>query len=371
MGLLGILSVAAIFCVGANFYAYKRFIKKIAFFNAYLFYVRLFFYAVAAIEFIFFLQIRFAFLSVGAYLIAGALVAFSLFLFGVSLIYDVLRVVFRRAKFSQSRRKFIKICFDVTFLVLLFSYFFKGMFNALTPPRVHRTEIIIKNLKEPMRLAVISDVHIGEFLQKEFLAALVYQINAQKPDAVAIVGDLIDFSADKIGDFLEPLKDLRSKYGTFYVTGNHEYYHGAREILPKISAAGAQILANAHARIGGINLAGVHDLAGIRFGYLAPDLGAALAGRDEDRPTVLLAHQPKFLQTMRGNEVDLVVCGHTHGGQIFPFQLLVLLDQKLLRGLYRLNDKMQAYVSSGAGFWGPPVRILAPSEIAILDLKGE
>lgn len=371
MGLLGILTVAVTFSVFANLYSYKRFIKKVSFLQPFLSYIRLFFYITAVVEIIFFLQIRFAFLSIEAYLVAGSLVAFSLFLFAISLSYDALRVIFGRTKFSASRRKFIKICFDVTFLILLFSYFFKGMFNALTPPQVRQTQIRLKNLKTPMRIAMISDVHIGEFLQKEFAATLVYQINAAKPDAVVIVGDLVDFSAEHIGDFLDPLKELRSTYGTFYVPGNHEYYHGARGILEKISELGIQILGNRHVQIGGLNLAGVYDLAGLRFRHLEPNLHEALAGRDESKPTVLLAHQPKFLQTMRGDEVDLVLCGHTHGGQIFPFQLLVLMDQKYLRGLYQINDKMQLYVSTGAGFWGPPVRIFAPSEVAILNLIGE
>ena len=115
-------------------------------------------------------------------------------------------------------------------------------------------------------------------------------------------------------------------------------------------------------------MAGVYDLAGIRFKNLEPNLDEALAGRDPNLPTILLSHQPKFIKTMQ-KDVDLVLCGHTHAGQIFPFSILVLLDQGFLHGLYKINDRMQAYVSSGAGFWGPPVRIFAPSEIAILNLS--
>ncbi|MCD8212702.1 MAG: hypothetical protein LUC34_01370 [Campylobacter sp.] len=136
------------------------------------------------------MQIRFSFLSIELYLIAGTLIGFSLFLFAVSVSYDILRSIFKRSKFNSHRRKFIKFCFDVTFLILLFSYFFKGMFNALTPPKIRQVDIKIKNLGSPLKIAMITDVHIGEFLQKEFLAALVYQINNVKPDIVEIVGDM-------------------------------------------------------------------------------------------------------------------------------------------------------------------------------------
>ncbi|MBR8465684.1 metallophosphoesterase [Campylobacter sp. faydin G-140] len=375
MGLLRIIIGAIIFSAFINFYSYKRFIKKIVFLQPYLSYIRWSLVVVSIVEFVFVLQIRFAFLSIELYMFSAALIAFSLFLFGLSVIYDVLRVLFRRTKFSQNRRKFIKFCFDVTFLILLFSYFFKGLFNALTPPKINFTEIKIKNLKVPFRIAMITDVHIGEFLQKEFLATLVYSINQTKPDVVVIVGDMIDFEADKIGSFLDPLDELRSTYGTFYVPGNHEYYHGIDGIMDKISSHNVTILGNKNVQIGGVNLAGVYDLAGFRFKHLEPNLDAALKNMDKNLPTILLSHQPKFIKQydaeLSKKGVDLVLCGHTHGGQIFPFQILVWLDQHYLRGLYKHNDKMQVYVSSGAGFWGPPVRIMAPSEIAILNLIGE
>ncbi|MCR4941938.1 MAG: metallophosphoesterase [Campylobacter sp.] len=288
----------------------------------------------------------------------------------MAVFYDIARVLGKKAKFNAKRRQFLKFCFDITFLILLFSYFLKGMFSALTPPRITKTKITLKNLQKPLKIAMISDVHIGEFLQKEFLATLVYQINEAKPELVVIVGDLIDFDASKIGDFLDPLREIKAKYGVFYVPGNHEYYHGIDGILEKIQRVGVKILGNESVELDEINLVGVYDIAGIKFAHLAPDLDKALSQINPKKPTVLLSHQPKFLKSMH-KDVDLVLCGHTHGGQIFPFHLLVLLDQKYLYGLYKHNDKMQVYVSSGAGFWGPPVRIMSSSEIAILQLNGE
>lgn len=372
MGLLSIIGGAFIFAVLTNVYSYYRFIRRVDFLQSYLRYIRYFLAFISIFEFVFVMQIRFEILGPNLYLFGGALIGFSLFLFAVSVSYDALRAIFKKNKFNAKRRKFIKFCFDATFLIIFISFFFKGIFTALTPPKVNKIKIKIKNLASPLRLAVISDIHIGEFLQKEFLATLVYQINSLKPDAVLIIGDLVDLNAKKIGDFLDPLNDLHSRYGTFYVPGNHEYYHGIDEILAKISSLKVQILGNKSVKIGGVNLAGVYDLAGIRFKHLEPDILKATSQVDKNLPTILLSHQPKFIKTIPESvPVDLVICGHTHGGQIFPFGLLVLADQGYLRGLYRLNDKTQAYVSSGAGFWGPPVRIFAPSEIAILDLMGD
>jgi len=227
-----------------------------------------------------------------------------------------------------------------------------------------------RSLKEGVNFRLFRRKNGELVLQKEFMAKLVSDINLAKPDIVVIVGDLVDVSAQFIGDFLDPLRDLKSTYGTYYVPGNHEYYHGVDGILEKISSLGIRVLGNKNEKVGGINLAGVYDLAGFRFKNLEPNLDDALVGRDETLPTILLSHQPKFIKTMQ-KDVDLVLCGHTHAGQIFPFGILVLLDQGFLHGLYKINDKMQAYVSSGAGFWGPPVRIFAPSEIAILNLSKE
>ncbi|MEH1011091.1 metallophosphoesterase [Campylobacter concisus] len=128
---------------------------------------------------------------------------------------------------------FIKFCFDITFVIFVVAFFLKGIFNALTPPKIRQINIKIKNLQSDLKIAMITDVHIGEFLQKDFVAELVKEINLARPDLVVIVGDLVDMRAELIGDFLDPLKNLKSTYGTFYVPGNHEYYHGVDGILEK------------------------------------------------------------------------------------------------------------------------------------------
>ena len=214
MGLFRIIIGALIFSVLTNLYSYKRFIKKVSFFTPHLKKIRIFFYIISALEFVFVLQLRFSFLNIELYLIAGTLIGFSLFLFGVSLFYDVVRSICSKAHFNPTRRKFIKFCFDVTFVIFVIACFLKGIFNALMPPKIRQVDIKIKNLQSSLKIAMITDVHIGEFLQKDFIKKLVNDINLANPDIVVIVGDLVDVNAAFIEDFLEPLKSLKSTYGT-------------------------------------------------------------------------------------------------------------------------------------------------------------
>ncbi|WP_257638050.1 metallophosphoesterase [Campylobacter concisus] len=360
MGLFRIIIGAFIFSVLTNLYSYKRFIKKVSFFTPHLKKIRIFFYIISVLEFVFVLQLRFSFLNIELYLIAGTLIGFSLFLFGVSLFYDVVRSICSKAHFNPTRRKFIKFCFDVTFVIFVIACFLKGIFNALMPPKIRQVDIKIKNLQSSLKIAMITDVHIGEFLQKDFIKKLVNDINLANPDIVVIVGDLVDVNAAFIEDFLEPLKSLKSTYGTFYVPGNHEYYHGIDGILEKISSLGIEILGNKNKKIASINLAGVYDLAGIRFKHLEPNLDEALTGRDPSLPTILLSHQPKFIKTMQ-KDVDLVLCGHTHAGQIFPFGLLVLLDQGFYMGFIRLMIKCKLMLVVAQDFGGLQLGSLPPA----------
>ncbi|WP_298024597.1 metallophosphoesterase [uncultured Campylobacter sp.] len=293
--------------------------------------------------------------------------AASFSLFFICLAYDVLSAAAHVVKFSQNRRKFLKTFIDITFVIMAFSYIFKGLYNALKIPKVTEREIKIKSLARELSFAVISDVHLGEFLKKEFLQGVVAQINSLNYDALLIVGDMFDLRSDELGDILQPLEAIKKPI--FFVTGNHEYYRGdASGLIAAMQKAGVRVLQNESVEFEGLNLMGVHDLSGFRFGYMQPDLSTALAQADPDKPKILLAHQPKYVVNFVRDEVDLCICGHTHAGQIFPWTLLVLLSQKYLYGLY--NDGLkQIYVSSGVGFWGPPIRVFADAEIALLKLR--
>lgn len=249
-----------------------------------------------------------------------------------------------------------------------------GTVSALGQVALRNVKIPLRRLSPAMsgfRIAQLTDLHIGPTLGKGWLRDVVTHTNAANPDMIVITGDLVDGSVEALRDETAPLADLKAKHGVFFVTGNHEYYSGADEWIAELTRLGIRVLRNEHVAIGGadgFDLAGVDDWSSKRFGNgHGPDLERALAGRDASRELVLLAHQPKQIHEAAAKGVGLQLSGHTHGGQIFPWGLFVRLDQPFVAGLDRLEDTM-IYVSRGAGFWGPPMRVGAPSEISLLEL---
>lgn len=291
-------------------------------------------------------------------------------LFAVALVYDLGHVSFQKVPFQKSRRQFIKIAYDVTFLILAVSYLFKGFVNGLKSPVLTKVTIMIEGWKNKgYKIIQLSDVHVGNTLKKEFVRELVTTVNAQNPDMVVITGDLVDLKVEEIKEDLAPLKNLKSKHGTFFVLGNHEYFHGAYESIAYLETLGIKALTNSSIMIEDkFNLVGINDYFGYRAGYLEPDVKKAFENVDENLPTIVLAHQPKMIKELRAYKPDLMLSGHTHGGQIFPFGLLVLLDQPYLSGLYHDNGT-QVFVSKGTGFWGPAIRVLAESEIVEITIN--
>ena len=198
-------------------------------------------------------------------------------------------------------------------------------------------------------------------------------INGTDPDLVAIVGDLIDGTVAELGAAAEPLRDLVSRDGSYFVTGNHEYFvDDTSEWLHELERLGVQPLRNENTLIrsgtAGFNLAGVNDVAGEQHSD-PPDFDRALSGLDAGKPTILLAHQPVQVRDAAARGVDLQLSGHTHGGQMWPFHYVVRAVQPSLAGLTTV-DGTQLYVTRGAGFWGPPVRIGAPPDITVITLQG-
>lgn len=272
------------------------------------------------------------------------------------------------AQMPLSRRKFLKILHDLGVFGLFFLFFFTSRNNALHTPQVRNVQIPLPKLKQQKRIAMVSDVHIGHILKADFLARIVERINALNADVVVIVGDLIDDDIAKVGKELSALKELASKEGVFYVNGNHEYYHGIVPIMEFMRSSGVRVLDNESLELSGFNLAGVNDLASLRFGEYVPDLARTRQGINASKPSILLAHQPKFARLYDVGGFDLVLSGHTHAGQVFPMSIFVWLDQHYIHGLYQHTNETKLYVSSGAGFWGPSFRFLAPSEIVCIDL---
>jgi predicted MPP superfamily phosphohydrolase len=221
------------------------------------------------------------------------------------------------------------------------------------------------------RIVQLTDVHIGPTLDRVFLARVVAQVNAERPDMVVITGDLVDGSVPELAEHVRPLADLRAKDGVFFVTGNHEYYSGADAWIAHVSSLGIRVLRNERVAIGGedgFDLAGVDDASAHQFGGdHGADYDRALGDRDRSRALVLLAHQPRQVIPAERYAPDLMISGHTHGGQIAPFNWLVKLQQPYVAGLYD-HGPTKVYVSRGTGYWGPPMRLGAPAEITRIEL---
>lgn len=250
-----------------------------------------------------------------------------------------------------------------------------GVTRALGPPDVLRVPVRLSRLDPAFsgfRVAVVSDIHLGPLLGRAHAERIVRMINETEPDLVAIVGDLVDGTVAELGAAAEPLRDLESREGTFFVTGNHEYFvEDTAEWLTELERLGMHVLRNENTRIRrgavGFDLAGVNDVAGESRSF-PPDFDSALAGVTSADPTVLLAHQPIQVTEAAERGVDLQLSGHTHGGQMWPFHYAVAQAQPSLAGLSAVEDT-QLYVTRGAGFWGPPVRIGAPPDISVLTLQ--
>jgi hypothetical protein len=251
-----------------------------------------------------------------------------------------------------------------------------GLWNARRTAAVVTVEVPLVNLPEGLQgftIAQISDVHVGPTIKAKYLRAIVARVNALQADAVAITGDLVDGSVQELAAHVRPLADLRSRHGTFFVTGNHEYYSGAHAWIHELRRLGIQVLMNQHVVLrrgdASLVLAGVTDSTAHAFDPAhRSDAKAAMAGAPGGAGArVLLAHQPRSAEAALAAGFDLQLSGHTHGGQFWPWNLFVRLQQPFTAGLRRLGA-LWVYTSRGTGYWGPPKRFGAPSEITQVRL---
>ncbi|QSQ11109.1 metallophosphoesterase [Myxococcus landrumensis] len=250
-----------------------------------------------------------------------------------------------------------------------------GMWNAFHPPVVNEVAVRLPGLPRELdgyTIVHLSDIHVGPIIQRRFMDELVARCNALHPDLVAITGDLVDGNVPTLGPSVAALRELRTRDGTYFVTGNHEYYWNATKWADALEGMGVQALRNRHVRIGdsaaSFDLVGVDDWMARNMGPgLGYDLEAAVVGRQPDRAAVLLAHQPANWRVAAHAGMGLQLSGHTHGGQFFPFTLVVSAMWEHKAGHYEENGK-HLYVSQGTGFWGPPLRVGTGPEIVKVTL---
>ena len=278
--------------------------------------------------------------------------------------------------FGPRRRRFLKRSLNAGLVAASGSLAFHGVSEGMRLPRVKETDIRIDHLPadlEGFRIVQLTDLHINVGIRRKFVQDLVERTNALSADLIALTGDIADGTCAELGYDTAPLAGLSAKFGKFYVTGNHEYWYGAEEWIREIERMGFTVLMNNHRLItqgnGLMLVGGVADYSAPSRSRHASSPTRAMGDGSAADVKILLAHQPRSIYEAARAGFDLQLSGHTHGGQLAPFRWLNSLGQPFQSGLYR-HENTQIYVSNGAGYWGLPVRIGAPSEISLLILVG-
>ncbi|MCB1177680.1 MAG: metallophosphoesterase [Leptospiraceae bacterium] len=276
----------------------------------------------------------------------------------------------------ESRKEFLFRFWKPTALALGVTITGYGFYKASRKVDLEEVEIPIKNLNPDLdgfTIVQISDIHVGPTIKHDFIQYLVNTINSLNADLVAITGDLVDGPVQLLKRHVHPLKNLKSVYGTFFVTGNHEYYSGAMSWIKELKNLGVNVLLNENQIIdhgkSKLLIGGVTDLTAGNFSELhETNPEKAIESNIATDFKLLLAHQPKSIYRAAKAGFDLQLSGHTHGGQYFPGNILIYLFQPFVKGLHKYLDTW-VYVSKGTGYWGPPIRVGADPEITIVKLK--
>ncbi len=262
------------------------------------------------------------------------------------------------------------IAIIISFLIASYS-----LYEGLRAPRLKEVELTSRKVSEPFRIVLLTDTHINQGTTHEALKNLVARVNALEPDVILMVGDVIDDQLYALNDKVDELKEFAPKYGTYVSLGNHELYNGLPFWEMKFTNMGenTKLLTNQGIDIPekNIHILGIPDTRIIRaLPRYAPKLDELMKDVPNDKYKIIMSHAPDVAKGLPEGMFDLQVSGHTHGGQIFPFHIPAKMENKFLAGLYDERGT-KVYVSRGAGYWGPPLRFLAPSEITLIDIKPE
>ena len=321
-------------------------------------------------------------LQYGGWILFGLFSLLLAFTIAVDLVLLLLRLLGRLSgrqllPVDLERRRFLRRLLNYGVLGVTAVVGGAAFVQARRRAAVKRVTIAIDGLPPSLhglRIAQISDLHVGPTIRDADMRGVVEVVNGLAADLVAVTGDLVDGSVDRLAPFVAPLAELRSRHGTFFVTGNHEYYSGAVPWLAHCAEVlGWRVLGNEHTVVdhdgGRLIVAGVHDISGHRIvPEHTSDPAKALAGAPAADLRLLLAHQPKSVLETEGLGVDLQLSGHTHGGQYFPFTVLLRLALRFTTGLHRVGATW-LYINAGTTYWGPPFRLGSAQEITLVELQ--
>jgi predicted MPP superfamily phosphohydrolase len=302
---------------------------------------------------------------------------FFSYLLVLTIFRDVSLLVSAFALSPQAHESWIRIS-AIGVMALAPTITLVGFFMARRTAPVVNVEVPLADLPKELEgftIVQISDIHIGQTIKRNFVAAIVERVNRLEADMIAITGDVVDGSVPDLAHHTEPLARLASRHGTYFVTGNHEYYSGVHAWIRELERLGAKALMNEHVVLdhdgAALTVAGVTDWSAHHFDPShKSDPHAAGKGAPPHAPKVLLAHQPRSAHIAEAAGFHLQLSGHTHGGQFWPWNFLVRLQQPFTAGLGRLG-RMWVYTSRGTGYWGPPTRFGVPSEITLIRLVKE
>ena len=277
---------------------------------------------------------------------------------------------------DYSKRDFLKKSVSIAMIGLAGTGTGFGFYSSRKGPTVINQDVFLESLPpgfENFTIAQISDLHVGPTIKRPYVENVFEKIAFQNPDLIVITGDLVDGSVKYLSPELEPFKDMIAPYGTYFVTGNHEYYSGAEPWLDETDKLGMKNLINTNEIISKsgdeIAIAGITDLNAHQINLShKSDPERALASLPKDITKIVLAHQPNSIHAVHKVGADLQLSGHTHGGQFWPFTYPVKLASTYLAGYYD-HFGTKIYVNRGTGYWGPPLRIGVPAEITMISLK--
>lgn len=296
-------------------------------------------------------------------------------LFFITLFFLLIRPFIKILIIKFSISTILERKIETIFIALAFFYILASYWGGTRLPEVKKVKVDIKNFPfSNFKIALLADLHLGPILKEDFSRYCVDKVNELNVDLVLIAGDFVESEGPKTKKVLAPFSNIKSRHGIFFVLGNHEIYNDTEKLLSLLPKYGIRPLLNETMVIGSedrkFNLIGLGDRAGrYKYEYL-PDFYKATTGIDSQLRTILLAHRPGVIDSIKqDSNIDLILTGHTHGGQIFPFNLFVRLAEPYISGLHDLNNKTQIYVSEGTGFWGPIIRFLTSSEITLIVIN--